>query len=585
MEPLLPQNDPDPARRNAALEKKRAEYQYNYIINPPLAMANSVPWHDEPSLAWVKLMARYIGVWFKNSHKAENVIDPSSRVAKMLSFLGALGRDIAADPLSLAQDAEAALAEVKIHGRPTSLDEYAQLFQSIPLPAIAATFREDRSFARNFVAATNPLIIRRVPALDSRFPLTDAQFQSVMGAQASLAQFGAAGRLFLADYAMLSGAATSSYQGAPRYVYDPLVLFAASDAGALVPVAIQLEQTPAPDNPIFLPTHGVNWEMAKVMVMVADCNVSALYFHQARTHMVIEPIVIATHRQFGAAHPLNILLDPHFEGTLFINHLGQKTVFAPGGKIEQISAATRDSFRALAVSAVDPAHFQFGETALPWNLKSRGVDDPNIIKDYPFRDDGLLVWKAIDDWVASYVAVYYRSDQDVSADSELQAWVSELLSPTGGRLAGLGDGSGLRSRAALIETVTCIIFTASAQHWALNGPLDTLMAYVPYYPIAAYQPRPRATSGATEKDFLALLPPIELAQTQFFASYLMGSVNYTTLGEYARGWFDDERIRPLLTAFKTALNDVEAAINARNQQRTVPYTFLKPSVIPQSINV
>jgi arachidonate 15-lipoxygenase len=299
--------------------------------------------------------------------------------------------------------------------------------------------------------------------------------------------------------------------------------------------------------------------------------------------MMIEPIVMATHRQLSASHPLHILLDPHFEGTLYINSLGQKTVFAPGGTIETISSATRDAFRGLAVSAV--ADFPLGATSLPANLKSRGVDDPNVLKDYPFRDDGLLIWGAINRWAAAYVRLYYGSDADVAGDTELQAWVTELLSPEGGRMKGVGESGGMSTLACLIETVTCIIFTSSAQHWALNGPLNTLMTYVPYYPMAAYQARPTSTSGATEKDYLNVLPPIEQAQRQFGAAYLMGSADYTTLGNYPRGHFSDERVRPLLTAFGAELDRAEATINQRNLSRSVPYPFMKPSVIPQSINI
>jgi arachidonate 15-lipoxygenase len=299
--------------------------------------------------------------------------------------------------------------------------------------------------------------------------------------------------------------------------------------------------------------------------------------------MMIEPVVLATHRQLSASHPLLLLLDPHFEGTLYINSLGQKTVFAPGGAIETISSATRDAFRGLAVSAVKG--LPFGAIALPTNLAARGVDDVTVIRDYPYRDDGLLVWKAIRDWAAAYVNLYYHSDGDVTGDAELQAWVNELLSPDGGRLTGFGGEGGIKTRAALIDTLTIILFTSSAQHWALNGPLSSLMTYVPYYPIGAYAPRPTATSGASEADFLAALPPLENAQLQFGASYFMGSVRYTVLGDYPRGHFTDERVRAALAGFQMSLNEVEATITARNAHRATPYPYMRPSVIPQSINI
>jgi hypothetical protein len=50
--------------------------------------------------------------------------------------------------------------------------------------------------------------------------------------------------------------------------------------------------------------------------------------------------------------------------------------------------------------------------------------------DYPNREDGLLVWAAIVDYVKDYVNLYYSSDSDVEKDTELQ--VQGLIPP--GRL-------------------------------------------------------------------------------------------------------------------------------------------------------
>ena len=265
MDPVLPQNDPQPSKRVAGLEQKRAQYRYNYTINPPLAMAESVPFHDQPAFGWLKLAAVYTVKLLKNNRLAAQSIEHKSALSRAVDILVNLGREIATDPDNLFKDAKAAIESAQVQGRPSSLDDYAKLFQSIALPPIAATFRDDSSFASNFVSATNPLIIERVRSIDaSRFPITDAQFQSVMGASATLASFGAAGRLFMADYKMVEGAATSSYKGAQRYLYAPIVLFAASDAGTLVPVAIQIEQKPAADNPVFLPSHGINLSLIHI---------------------------------------------------------------------------------------------------------------------------------------------------------------------------------------------------------------------------------------------------------------------------------------------------------------------------------
>ena len=48
------------------------------------------------------------------------------------------------------------------------------------------------------------------------------------------------------------------------------------------------------------------------------------------------------------------------------------------------------------------SHFSF-----PAQMKRKGVDETNLTVPYPFRDDGMLLWKAISQWVEEYLRVYY----------------------------------------------------------------------------------------------------------------------------------------------------------------------------------
>lgn len=62
-------------------------------------------------------------------------------------------------------------------------------------------------------------------------------------------------------------------------------------------------------------------------------------------------------------------------------------------------------------------------------LHSRGITDDAgnvLLKDYPFAHDGLLIWNVLHEWFAAYVALYYKSDDDVADDEELQAWWNEI---------------------------------------------------------------------------------------------------------------------------------------------------------------
>ena len=66
-----------------------------------------------------------------------------------------------------------------------------------------------------------------------------------------------------------------------RELCHPLALFYTKKTGELLPIAIQLFQQPAEDNPVFLPSDPTyTWMLAKMYYNNADAAV-----HQACTHL------------------------------------------------------------------------------------------------------------------------------------------------------------------------------------------------------------------------------------------------------------------------------------------------------------
>jgi hypothetical protein len=249
--------------------------------------------------------------------------------------------------------------------------------------------------------------------------------------------------MYLADYALLDGAEAGDFPNGQKYLAAPLALFVVNKAtGRLQPVAIQCHQRPGPDNPVFTPRDGWNWTIAKTFVEIADGNVHEALTHLGRTHLSMEPFVVSTYRQLAGNHPLHLLLQPHFEGTLAINEAAWRHLIASRGAVEKLFSASLPAAQGLAASGVREQ--QIMQSLLPLTFRDRGVDDTSALPHYPYRDDALLYWNAIRPWVESYSRLYYAGDrdvaEDVAEDVELQAWVRELSAPDGGRLSGLPQG-------------------------------------------------------------------------------------------------------------------------------------------------
>jgi arachidonate 15-lipoxygenase len=494
------------------------------------------------------------------------------------------------------------------------LQPYRDLFQLVYIPEISKYFQFDHAFAAQRVAGVNPLVIHRVTQpLPAHFPVSADNYRQIMGDGDSLETAIADGRLYLADYKILETIPTPTIfpenpedqaNVVTKYGYAPLALFAvpAGTAGqrALTPIAIQCGQDPS-KYPLFTPKSGQwDWLIAKTIVQIADGNHHELISHLGRTHFFLESFAISTPRQLAPNHPLYLLLTPHFEGTLFINDSALRGLVNKGGTVDKVLfGRLEDSLRVTvgSIRSTAASPFDFDDLMLPKALQARGVDDPTKLPVYPYRDDALELWAAIHAWAKSYVELYYATDAEVQADTELQAWCQELIATgeNGGQVVGFGEldaqgQRGLRTRAYLINAVTLLIFTGSVQHAAVNFPQAPYMTFGPNMPLAGYQKDAGTRTDTTAEDYLALLPPLTQADAQMSMTYVLGSVYYTQLGNYDREpdkeyFSGDSRVKPLLINFQQHLQEIERNIEKHNEQRPIYYDALLPNKIPQSINI
>lgn len=639
-DPTLPQNDSQTQRkaRQAQLAASQAQYEWTDAV-PSLEgvpLVKTLPEAEIPTMEWWLKLVKIALVAAINQIEVEkslieqglSTLDPAlveadrAVIAAIEKYVTALEHKLAgevsgktaggtsatdcAEPI----DTEIVIADLKNYAnklkciielrgatkaalgkeRPRSLETYLANFKVIGVPSIAYTFQDDLEFANLRVAGPNCMLIEAATKVPKKCAITARQYAAVVPGdtlEAALEE----GRLFKCDYSPLSIIEPGEWDGSAKYLTCPVALFAVPPgAQSLVPVAINCDPSNAA-SPVMTPSLSTEkqwgWEMAKLVVQVADGNYHELFAHLARTHLVIEAIAIATHRQLPDEHPINALLVRHFEGTLFINEAAATSLIVAGGPIDHIFAGTITSSQQAAVQA--RLSFDFAKGMLPQDIVARGVGADSALGDYPYRDDGLLVWNAIESWAKAYVRTYYSSDDDVTGDTELQAWAAAISDS--GKLKGFSAPSTIQE---LVDICTMTIFTASAQHASVNFPQKAIMEYAPAVTGAFWQPAPDTQKGATKTGWLAMMPPEVLALQQLKVLYLLGSLYYRPLGTYRSPdfpypqWFQDPKIVGKggpLSRFRSALEDVETQIVARNAERMRPYTFLLPSLIPSSTNI
>ena len=472
---------------------------------------------------------------------------------------------------------------IKDRDRTSTLQAFRDIFEIIRPPDVVDRSESDEYFAEMMVAGPDPTRLTRLDAVPEKFPITTEHLQSVPElAHETLESALAAVRVYWVDHAPMSALDNGQHPQAPKYMYSPMVAFAVPRSGGPVRAfAIQCGQDPA-GREIYTPADGYSWKLAKNCVLVAHNTYHGEVTHLGRTHLISEAVLLAAVRNLASVHPVAVLLRRHFEGTASINKLAVELLIQPGRAVEYLIGSDLKS--TYPWIADHRKNFSFTGNYLPAKLERSGTDGVAVLPYYPYRDDGLLVWTAIRRWADVFVDGYYRSDADVRGDHELQAWAAEVASPDGGAVRDFGLTPGeINDRTDLAEILTMVIWTAGPQHAAVNFTQLEHLSYLPANPLAGFTEEPRGRDHTLD-DWLANLPPVDVAVQQLCLFNFLGSVRSTTLGDYE----DDFKNTPVadgLRGFRLDLSAAEDEVTRRNRRRPHAYEYLRPSLIPNSTNI
>ncbi|GMY21576.1 probable linoleate 9S-lipoxygenase 5 [Fagus crenata] len=450
-----------------------------------------------------------------------------------------------------------------------------------------SAWRTDEEFAREMLAGVNPVIIHCL----QEFPPSSKLDSKVYGDQTrtiieehigkylnglSIDEAIKSNKLFILDHHDALMPYLKRINETSTKIYTSRTLLFLKEDGTLKPLAIKLS-LPHPDgnqvgaiSKVYTPTEegfqSCIWQLAKAYVAVIDSGYHQLISHWLHTHAAIEPFVIATiatNRQLSVLQPIYKLLHPHFRDTMNVNALARQV------------------------------------------LINAGVD-------YPYVVDGLEIWSAIKTWVKDYCSFYYKTDDMVQNDFELQSWWKEL------REEGHGDKKDepwwpkMQTHEELIETCTITIWIASALHAAINFGQYPYGGYPPNRPAMSRQFMPE--EGNTDNKELKTHPDKAFLKT--FSSQLESVLGISLVEILSRhssdeiylgqrdslDWTSDKTPLAAFERFGKKLEEIEDRITKRNKDEKLkncvgpikmPYTLLYPTSeegltakgIPNSVSI
>ena len=219
------------------------------------------------------------------------------------------------------------------------------------------------------------------------------------------------------------------------------------------------------------------------------------------------------------------------------------------------------------------------------------------VEDYPFANDGLILWDGIKQWVTDYISHYYTNPSTVQSDEELQAWWTEI------RTVGHADKKdepwwpNLHTPKDLIDILSTIIWVTSGHHAAVNFGQYAYGGYFPNRPTIARTKMP--SEDPTEEEWKEFVRKPERALLKCFPSQLQAtrvmavldilsthSPDEEYIGEKMEpAWAEDPEIMAAFERFSGRLKKLEKIIDERNENPTlknrngagiVPYELLKP---------
>ncbi|KAM5307860.1 polyunsaturated fatty acid lipoxygenase ALOX15 [Glossophaga mutica] len=461
------------------------------------------------------------------------------------------------------------------------LDDFNRIFwcgHSKLAVQVRDSWKEDALFGYQFLNGANPMLLRCSSHLPARlvFPPGMEELQTQLQKELQ------GGTLFEADFSLLDGIKANVILCKQQYLAAPLVMLKLHPDGKLLPMVIQLqlpsEELPLP--PLFLPTDPpMAWLLAKCWVRSSDFQLHELQSHFLRAHLMAELIAVATMRCLPSIHPIFKLIIPHLRYTMEINVRARTGLISDMGIFDQVVSTGGGGHVELLRRA--GLLITYRSLCPPDDLADRGLLG---VKSSFYAHDALQLWEIISRYVEGTVNLHYKTDEAVKQDLELQAWCQEITEVGLQGAQDQGFPTSLESQDQLCHFVTMCIFTCTGQHSSVHlGQLDWY-AWVPNAPCTMRLPPP-TTKDVTMETVMATLPNFHQAAVQMSLTWHLGRRQQVmvALGQHKEEYFSSSEHKAVLNKFREELAALDEEIKIRNAKLDMPYEYLQPSIVENSV--
>ena len=463
-----------------------------------------------------------------------------------------------------------------------TMRELQRLYRAphVPPSKCMKYWQTDAAFGQMRLSGCNPMAIKRCKVLPVEFAVDNNQVKSCLQGL-TLDEAMRNDRIYIVDYRQLE---VVRMVGRFKMVSPIAQFYVEKNAGRLMPIAIQLQFSRKFSYPMFFPSDPYwTWQVAKMWFNVADMAHHLAVTKYMQTNLIGETFALAIHRNLNVSHPLFQLVAPHIACIFANNRINSYTLMDGNrGWIDDVAALGRMG----VYSAVRAHYIHFNlemDSYVPNNLAARGVADPRKLPHYYYRDDAVLVWSAIHNYVATVCEIFYKTPDDLRLDNELQLMALELctcVSEESTRLRGVPIDGKFETLDQVVDLFTCIIYTCSGHFGATNNGIYEQIAYWPNCPVSILGEPPRFKEALTEADVNKMLPPCVPLINSVLMARLLSNRAVAELGNYEIEYLFHPVARYALKKFRADLQHINEHIESQNAQRLAPYTALMPKNIP-----